>query len=89
MSAYGGMSDIVVPSPPFVSGNIPVTPGVTSAVPLKEAADVLAKFVRIVRAVSNFVAEAARPVVLPVPPYYIPNGKGAPTNFDAPFASPT
>ncbi len=45
-----------------------MTPGVTFAVPLNEAVDVLARLVLIVRAVSSFVADGASPSAFPVPP---------------------
>ena len=64
---------VVAPVPPFATGNVPVTPGVIFAVPSKLVLLVLAKFVRIVLAVCNFVAVAAFPVVFPVPPLAIGN----------------
>ena len=52
---------MVCPVPPLPAGSVPVTPGVTFAVPSKLAVDVLARFVLIVRAVASFVAAAAVP----------------------------
>ena len=55
---------IDAPVPPLVIANVPVTPGVILAEPLKDAVDVLLKFVRIVLAVASFVAVAELPVQL-------------------------
>ena len=52
---------LVAPVPPLPTASVPVTPGVIFAVPLKLAVAVEARFVRIVLAVTSFVAAAAVP----------------------------
>ena len=52
-----------LPVPPLAIGKTPVTPGVILAEPSKFTALVLAKLVRIERAVASLVAVAAFPVV--------------------------
>jgi hypothetical protein len=44
-SALRAACALLPPVPPFATGNTPVTPGVTLAVPLNDAADVDARFV--------------------------------------------
>ena len=52
---------LVVPVPPLPTPRVPVTPGVTLALPSKLAAEVEAKFVWIVLAVWSWVAVEAFP----------------------------
>ena len=55
------LAAVVAPVPPFAIGRVPVTPGVTLAVPSNVAVEVDPRLVRIVLPVASFVAEAAVP----------------------------
>ena len=63
----------VLPVPPLFLLKVPVTPGFIAASPLKEAAEVLAKFTRILRAVASLVALptlTSPKLFFPVPPLF-------------------
>lgn len=55
--------------PPFATGKVPVTPGVTFLLPSNDAVDVLPRLVLIVLAVSSFSADVAEPPTVDEPAY--------------------